>query len=156
MTTKLAVLTALIEPAVVGLGFELWGVEYHGGGGHRSILRIYIEADGGVTLEGCQKVSHQVSGILDVEDPINGEYTLEVSSPGMDRPLFKVEHYIKYVGHKVKIRLRVPFEGRWNLTGRIAAVENGEDVVIQVDEPEEEYVLPIESIDKAHIVPEFK
>jgi ribosome maturation factor RimP len=155
VTTKLAVLTALIEPVVVGLGLELWGIEYHSSGGRRSILRIYIEAEGGVTLESCQKVSRQVSGILDVEDPIQGEYTLEVSSPGMDRPLFKVAHYLQYVGYKVKIRLRVPFEGQRNLTGRIAAVEDGEEVVIQVDEPEQEYVLPIESIDKAHIVPEF-
>jgi ribosome maturation factor RimP len=146
----------MIEPAVLGLGFELWGVEYHGGSGHRSVLRIYIEAEAGVTLEDCQKVSHQISGILDVEDPIQGEYTLEVSSPGMDRPLYKVAQYARYIGHKVKIRLRVPFEGRRNLTGRIAAVENGEEVVIQMDEPEAEYVLPIDSIDKAHIVPEFK
>lgn len=155
MTTKLAVLAALIEPAVVGLGYELWGIEFHSGGGHRSILRVYIEAEGGVKLEGCQKVSHQISGVLDVEDPINGEYTLEVSSPGMDRPLFKLNHYERYVGYKVKVKLKMPFEGRRNLAGRIAAVEN-EEVVIQLDEPEEEYVLPIESIDKAHIVPEFK
>ena len=156
MTTKLAVLQALIEPVVVGLGFELWGIEYHTGGGHRGVLRIYIEAEDGITLDNCQTVSRQVSGVLDVEDPIPSGYTLEVSSPGMDRPLYKAEHYRRYVGHKVKIRLRVPFEGQRNLTGRIAAVEDGEEVVIQLDEPEQEYVLPIESIDKAHIVPEFK
>jgi ribosome maturation factor RimP len=155
VTAKLTALHDLIEPAVIGLGFELWGLEFHAGSGHRAILRIYIEAEGGVTLDGCQKVSHQVSGILDVEDPINGEYVLEVSSPGMDRPLFKIAHFEKYVGYKVKIKLRMPFEGRRNLTGRLAGVENNDDIVVQIDDMEEEYVLPFESVDKAHIVPEF-
>ena len=94
---KQAKLIEMLEPAVVALGCELWGVDYRAQG-KNSMLRIFIEKDGGVMMEDCERVSRQVSSILDVEDPISGEYTLEVSSPGMDRSLYKLEQYALYFG----------------------------------------------------------
>lgn len=144
-------LRELIEPTVQALGFELWGLEYASQGKH-STLRLYIDGPSGVNVDDCAQVSHQVSGVLDVEDPIPGEYTLEVSSPGMDRPLYNVEHYQRYVGEMVSLRLRMPFEGRRKFTGRINGVE-GDEVIVQVDD--HEYLLPISSIEKANIIPNF-
>jgi ribosome maturation factor RimP len=141
-------LSALVEPAVSGLGFELWGIEYLPQRNH-AMLRIYIDGPNGITVDDCALVSRQVSAVLDVEDPIQSEYTLEVSSPGLDRPLFKLDQYARYAGEKVMIRLRVPFERRRNFSGTLIGVE-GEDVVVHVDD--HEYLLPFETIDKAHIV----
>lgn len=141
----------LIAPAVAALGFELWGVEYQTQG-RQSLLRVYIESSEGIDVDDCAAVSHQVSGLLDVEDPISGEYLLEVSSPGMDRPLYTLDHFSRYSGEMVKLRLRSPFDGRRNFTGLLKGVE-GDEVVIEADA--EEYVLPIELIDKANVVPQF-
>ena len=141
----------LIKPLVEALDCELWGVEYLAQGKH-SVLRIYIEKDPLVEIEDCEKVSRQVSGLLDVEDPISGKYTLEVSSPGMDRQLFSLEQYTRFVGAQVAIKLARAFEGRKKFQGLLAGVENDE-VVVQIDG--EEYLLPFETIDKANIVPVF-
>lgn len=138
----------LIEPAINGLGFQLWGIQ-QASQGRNSTLRIYIDSEKGITVDDCAQVSHQVSSILDVEDPIEGNYTLEVSSPGMDRPLFTLPQYIQYIGHKLKISLRVPFEGRRRFVGVLAAIED-EEIVLQVEQ--EEYVLPFETIEKANVV----
>ena len=138
----------LIEPSVIALGYELWGLEFISAGKH-SILRVYIDKEGGILVDDCATVSHQVSGVLDVEDPISTEYTLEVSSPGMDRPLFKLDQYKKYIDNWVEIKLRAPFEGRRKFAGTLTAVE-GEDVVVRIDN--EEFMLPIDAIDKANIV----
>lgn len=144
-------LTALVEPVVKGLRLRLWGVELLAQG-RRKLLRVYIDREDGVTLSDCEDVSRQLSALFDVEDPIAGEYVLEVSSPGMDRPLFAIEQYREHVGHLVQVKLRRPFEGRRKYKGMLSAVENDE-VSIVVDE--HEYVLPIESIEKANIVPQF-
>lgn len=146
------VLIELLEPVVESLGCELWGLEHHAGGRRRSLVRLYIDKENGVGLEDCEKVSRQVSSVLDVEDPIRGEYTLEVSSPGMDRPLYTLAQYQQYAGEQVKIRLRVPFESRRVFTGLLTGIE-GDEVKILVDD--HEYLLPIESIDKANVVPNF-
>lgn len=151
MSAKQQLLESLIEPVVEGLGFECWLVEFVAQGRH-SLLRIYIDKEDGITLEDCEAVSRQVSGVLDVEDPISVEYTLEVSSPGMDRPLAKPEHFEKFAGHKAEIRLRMAFEGKRKHTGVLKGLE-GSDVVLVVGE--EEYLLPIESIEKACVIPEF-
>jgi len=151
MASKHDQLRALIEPVVEALDCQLWGLEYFSQGKH-STLRIYIDREEGVGLEDCEKVSRQVSAVLDVEDPIAGEYTLEVSSPGVDRPLYNLEQFARYVGEQVNIRLRVPFEGRRKFSGRLNGVEN-DDVLVVVDN--EEYLLPIDSIDRANIVPRF-
>ena len=151
MSSKLEQLQALLAPVVEALGYQCWGVEFISQGRH-SLLRVYIDLPDGVLIEDCEKVSRQISGLLDVEDPISGEYTLEVSSPGMDRPLFTLEQFAAHVGEQVKIRLRSPYEGRRNFQGLLRGVEE-QDVVIQVDE--HEYLLPIDSIDKANIIPRF-
>lgn len=177
MSAKKKLLEDLIRPVVEGLGYELWGMEHLAQGKH-SLLRIYIESqtdvpdvaaedvvlseqgevenasvrEGGIALEDCEKVSRQVGAILDVEDPISGDYTLEVSSPGMDRLLYKLSHYERFKGHHAAIKLRMPYEGRRKFNGVISGVE-GHDVVIQVDQ--EEFLFPIEAIEKANIIPQF-
>ncbi|MFG6138804.1 ribosome maturation factor RimP [Halomonas sp. B23F22_10] len=152
MATKDAALHALIEPVVSAMGFELWGIEYLSQGKH-SRLVVYIDHADGVNVDDCADVSRQVSAVFDVEDPINGEYRLEVSSPGMDRPLFTLEQFARYAGHKVTVKLRVPFDGRRKFQGLLAGVENDE-VLLRLDD--EEYCFPIESIDQARVVPQFE
>ena len=151
MSAKLENLQKLVEPAVAGLGLELWGVEFRTAG-KNSLLRIFIDGPDGVTVDDCARVSHQVSGILDVEDPISEQYTLEVSSPGMDRPLFTLKQFEAYRGHRVQLKLRAPYEGRRNFKGILNGVE-GDDVLLIVDD--EEYLLPIEDIDRANVVPQI-
>jgi len=152
VSSKLEQLQALLAPVVEALGYVCWGVEYISQGRH-SLLRVYIDHPNGILVEDCEAVSRQVSGVLDVEDPITNEYTLEVSSPGMDRPLFTLEQFAAHVGEQVKVKLRSPFEGRRNFQGLLRGVED-QDVVVQVDE--HEYLLPIEMIDKANVVPRFE
>jgi ribosome maturation factor RimP len=113
-------------------------------------VRVYIDSPTGITVEDCAVVSAQVSSILDVEDPITGEYTLEVSSPGMDRLLFNLEQYSGYVGEMVELRLRSAFEGRRKFKGTLKGIE-GEDVVIQIDD--HEFLLPYGAIEKARVQP---
>lgn len=151
MATKQDTLLALIVPVVEALECEFWGMEYLSQGRHTT-LRIYIEREAGVMLEDCEKVSRQISAVLDVEDPISGEYTLEVSSPGVDRPLYTPDHYQRFTGEKVELRLRVPYQGRRKFSGNIVGVE-ADEVVIRVGD--EEFLFPIDSIEKANIVPQF-
>ena len=141
-------LQELIAPAVIDLGYELWGVQLLSQGRHTT-LRVFIDSPEGITVDDCAKVSHQVSGILDVEDPIQNQYTLEVSSPGLDRPLFTLDQFQRYIGHEVIVKLRVPFEDRRKFAGLLVAVEEG-DVVIRIED--EEYLLPFETIERANIV----
>ncbi len=151
MNSKQTQLEQLIAPVVESLGFELWGMEYSM---HRNtaLLRIYIDRADGVLVEDCARVSRQVSSVMDVEDPISGEYTLEVSSPGMDRPLYTLDHYGQFVGANVKLRLRIAFEGRRKFSGLLKGVE-GDEIVLEIDQ--EEYLLPFELIEKANVVPTF-
>ena len=149
MATKDQQITDMLETTIEALGFELWGVEYLSQGRH-SLVRIYIDAPNGITVDDCATVSEQVGGVFDVEDTITGEYTLEVSSPGMDRLLFKLEQYPGYVGEIVELRLRGAFEGRRRFKGVLKGIE-GEEVVIQVDD--HEYLLPHSAIEKARIQP---
>lgn len=145
-------LIELLQPVVETMGFVFWGLEFSGSGRH-SMLRIYIDHADGINVDQCAEVSRQLSSVLDVEDPITQEYTLEVSSPGLDRALFTLEHYQQYVNHIVDLRLRIPFDGRRKFKGQLLGVEE-QDIVLLLDE--HEYLLPIELIEKAHIVPQFK
>ena len=144
-------LESIVEPAVSALGCELWGLEFFMQG-NKSLLRVYIDKPEGVTIEDCEAVSRQVSSVLDVEDPIKVEYTLEVSSPGMDRRLYKLDQYRAYIGQTLALRLTVSFDGRKKFTGILKGIEEDE-VVLVLDN--EEYVLPYELIDKANVVPTF-
>lgn len=145
-------LTELLAPVVEAMGFTFWGLEYSAQGKH-SLLRVYIDHADGITVDHCAAVSHQISSVLDVEDPITQEYTLEVSSPGMDRPLFTLGQFQQYANHIIDVRLRMPFDGRRKFKGQLIGVEQ-EEVVLFVDG--HEYLLPIELIEKAHVVPQFK
>ncbi|CAI8954560.1 MULTISPECIES: ribosome maturation factor RimP [Pseudomonas syringae group] len=151
MSSKLEQLQGLLAPVVVALGYQCWGIDFSSQGKH-SVLRIYIDKEGGVLVDDCAIVSRQISGVLDVEDPISTEYTLEVSSPGMERPLFTIEQFALYAGEQVRIKLRSPFEGRRNFQGLLRGVEE-QDVVVQVED--HEFLLPIDLIDKANIIPTF-
>jgi len=142
----------MLEPTVESLGFELLGIEFVRAGKH-STLRLFIDHVDGINVDHCAEVSHQVSAILDVEDPISTEYNLEVSSPGLDRPLFKLTHFESVIGQDVTIKLNVPFEGRRNFKGPLVAVEEDGYVIVQVDA--EQFALPIEMITKANVVPKF-
>lgn len=143
----------LIRPTVEAMGTELWGVEYLTQGKH-STLRIFIDKkEGGVGIDDCEQVSRQVSALMDVEDPIGSAYTLEVSSPGLDRLLFEKAHFEACLGSLLKVRLRMNYEGRRNFKGRLAAIEDDE-IVLRQDQ--EEFVFPLETLDKAQVVPEFK
>lgn len=147
-------LQELLQPVVAGLGYELLGIEYLPGRAD-GLLRLYIDHPEGICIEDCEQVSHQVSGVLEVEDPIRGKYVLEVSSPGLERPLFALEHFQRFIGQQVKIRLQRPLlleagNTRKNFSGLLTGVEN-QDILIEVDQVI--YRLSYEHIDKAHLVP---
>ena len=144
-------LQTLIEPSLTALGYELVGVEYVPGR-KAGLLRVYIDSPDGITLEDCERASHQISGVLDVEDPIHREYTLEVSSPGLDRPLFTAAHFERFAGQQVRVKLAVPVDGRRNVSGALQGVVDGK-VVIR--EEGVEIRLPLEAIGKAQLIPEL-
>jgi len=142
----------IIEPAVTALGYELVGVEHLAQGRH-SLLRVYIDSAAGINVDDCAKVSHQVSAVLDVEDPIHGHYTLEVSSPGLDRPLFTAEHYRRFVGNEIQVRLHAPLQGRRKFKGILREISDDDVVVLEVEGSE--YRLPLGDIEKAQLVPQW-
>lgn len=144
-------LVDLIEPIVEGLGYECVGIEYSPHPSH-GMLRIYIDSENGILLDDCTKVSHQLSGMLDVEDPIPGEYQLEVSSPGADRPFFKLSQFQKFIGSTVTVNLFKPIDKRRKITGQIEAVD-GNDIVLQ--ENGQTYKVPFQAMSKARLVPEY-
>lgn len=140
----------LIEPVVTALGCELWGIE-HIRRGHRSLLRLYIDSNRGVTLADCERVSREVTGVLDVEDPIRGPYDLEVSSPGVDRPLFTLAQLQRYVGKEVRLRLRMKLHGHRQLIGTVDHV--GSDAVV-IDMLGERIEVKWDMVEKARLVPQ--
>jgi ribosome maturation factor RimP len=149
VSKKVEEMIAMLTPAVAAVGFELWGLEFFQQGRH-SVLRLFIEGPNGVGVDDCASVSHQVSGVLEVEDPIAGEFTLEVSSPGWDRPLFTLSHYERYVGEEVAVRLASPLNGRRKFKGVILQVVDGA-VELQVEA--EVVKIPYAAIDKGNVVP---
>ena len=151
MNNKELQIEELITPTVEALAAQVWGVEYLRQGKY-SVLRIYVEREDGVSVDLCADISRHVSDLLDVEEILPGAYTLEVSSPGMDRLLFKSAHYVSHIGERVDVRLNYPFEGRKKIIGLLAGLEDN-SVVVQVDG--DEYLLPLENVQKARIVPVF-
>ena len=141
---------ALLEPAVEQMGYELTDLEVRLGA-RDGVLRLFIDKTDGVGLDDCEAVSRQVSTVLDVEDPMPGHYTLEVSSPGLDRRLSKAEHFQRFQGEDVRIKLRVPNEGRRNYRGTIGAVSD-DAVEVQVDG--QWHRLALDSIAMARLVPQ--
>jgi ribosome maturation factor RimP len=152
MTGKAEEIRDMLAPTVQALGFELFGVEYAPSVGN-ALLRLYIDVEGRhINAEDCEVVSREVSALLDVNDPIASEYTLEVSSPGIDRPLFGAAQFARFLGEQAKLSLRVPMEGRRRLQGRIARVE-GERVTIA--EEKGEFTVAEANIEKARLVPDL-
>ena len=144
-------LVAMLSPAVEMLGFELHGLEFVQAGRH-STLRVYIDHDAGITVDNCADVSRQVSAILNVEDPITNEYDLEVSSPGVDRPLFKQDHYEKAQGEEVRVRTKLPQDGRRNFKGDLVSVSSD---MITLSADGTEHMIMISNIERANIIAKF-
>ncbi len=146
-------LTELLEPAVEALGYDLIGIEYHSQGKH-SILRLFIDSLEGINADDCGAVSHQISGILDVEEPIKGAFSLEVSSPGLERPLFKLKHYEQFIGHNIKLKLREAVGTQKKFKGEISHIE-GSRIFIFCEDIKSEVSFEIDEVDKANIIPKF-
>lgn len=144
-------LRELLGPTIEGLGCELVGIEYQPNAAN-ALLRIYIDRPEGVTVDDCERVSRQVSALLDVADPVPGHYTLEVSSPGLDRPLFEADHFVRFTGRQARVQLGMALDGRRRFAGEILGLRDGELLLrcegIDVS-------IPLERIEKARLVPEF-
>jgi ribosome maturation factor RimP len=134
------------------MGYELVGVEFQTGGKGGGLLRVYIDSEAGISAEDCRQVSYQVSGVLDVEDPIPGHYTLEISSPGLDRLLFRQRDFERFAGKLIKLRTAYPIEGQRKFKGRLIGMQ-GENVVFEQDDME--ISLPFDQIEQARLVPEY-
>lgn len=143
-------LARLLEPTVIRLGYELADLEVRLGG-KGGVVRVFIDKPDGIGLDDCEKVSLAVSAILDVEDPVPGNYDLEVSSPGLDRKLTKVEHFQRFIGETVKVSLRFPKEGRRRFRGTLVSADD-ENIVVEVDG--ESHSLALSMIDTARLVPD--
>jgi ribosome maturation factor RimP len=144
-------LTEMLRPAVEEVGKELLGCEFVSAGNH-SVLRLFIDHENGIEVDDCAEVSRQVGAILDVEDPISTEYNLEVSSPGLDRPLFEMAHFQAVVGETINVRLNMPLNGRRKFKGKLITIEN-DTLVVALDG--EEYELIFNNIDKSNLVYNF-
>ena len=142
-------LVKLLEPTIERLGYQLWDLELKLGGKH-GVLRVFIDKPDGIGLDDCEKVSLAVSALLDVEDPLPGHYDLEVSSPGLDRKLTKIEHFQRFEGETVKVQMRFPIEGRRRFRGTLVSSDE-ENIVVDVDG--ESHTLPVATIDTARLVP---
>jgi ribosome maturation factor RimP len=155
MRRELTHLWELFEPVVSGMGFDLIEIEHFPNPKH-GVLRLYIDKEQGqeegVNIDDCSEVSRQISALIDVEEPIRGRFNLEVSSPGLDRPLRRVKDFQRFAGSKVKLKTVMPLDGQRNFSGRLLEA-NDEVVVIETDS--EEISLPMSAIEKARIDPEF-
>ena len=142
-------ITELFEPVVQSMAYELVGVEFVDSGTHR-VLRVYIDRPEGITVDDCAAVSHQLSALLEVEDPIGQAYDLEVSSPGLDRPLFRLADFERFKGYQAKIKMLAPIDGRKNFNGTINDVSAEGTVTIGIDN--DEFELPLADIRKANLM----
>lgn len=137
----------LLSPLIQDLGYELWGCEFLSQGKH-SLLRIYIDKADGIGIEDCETVSKQVSALLDVEDPIPGNYSLEISSPGIPRPLFSSIQYQRYIGQPVQIKTYKPVDGKRKLSGTIVSASES-TLVLKINDEHQEILFS--NIVKAHL-----
>jgi len=151
MTAKAEEIVEMLTPTVTALGLQLLGAEFSASGSH-ALLRLYIDVDGRyVSVEDCEAVSREVSALLDVNDPISSQYTLEVSSPGIDRPLFTPAQFARFVGEEAKVNLRLPQDGRRRLQGKILRVEGDRIAFEEAGKPE--FIVAHDNIEKARLVP---
>ena len=140
----------LLKPTIDSMGYELWGCEYLAQGKH-SLLRVYIDKEDGIGIEDCEQVSRQVSAILDVEDPISGNYSLEVSSPGIPRPMFRNWQYQRYIGQVAHIKLFKPVAGTRKFTGIIMTANEG-TLVLDINGVQQDFLFS--NIAKANLTAE--
>ncbi len=141
-------LDSLVKNTVKGMGFMLWGYEYRPHS-ESALLRIFIEKQGGISIDDCATVSRQIGAVLDVENIIPVAYILEVSSPGMDRVLFTADQYQDYLGETIKIRTRTPIDERRNFKGSLIKTS---DTTVTIAVDNQEFDIPFESIDRARLV----
>jgi len=145
-------LNELLQPLVEDLGYEFVGLEYNSSAKH-SVLRIYIDHESGVGIEDCEIVSREVAALLDVKDPIRSQYNLEVSSPGLARPLFTAAHYREFIGHAAQINLFAPLDGRRKFSGQILSVEEN---AVTIEQDGSEVTLDIDNVVKAKLIPDYE
>jgi len=144
-------LTDMIRPVVEDLGFELWGIEYLPQK-NAALVRIYIDHASGITVDDCANCSREIAALLEVEDPIKSAYILEVSSPGLDRVLFGVEHFSKYIGEIALVKLAQPVNDSRKIKGFIKQVE-GEEITLEDDKGD--YTFAMNNVMKARLQPQF-
>ncbi len=142
---------AIVAPVVEGMGFEYVGALLGQASGGLT-LRVYIDLPDGIDVDHCGLVSQQLSSVLDVDDPIGGHYVLEVSSPGIERPLFVPSHFEDHVGQRIKVRVVIPVEGRRRFTGELIAVESDS---FEMDVDGERHVLSFANVEMANLSPVF-
>lgn len=149
---KTQLIENLVAPIIETLGFELWGIDFFGSM-RPALLRIYIDSKNGyISLDDCTKVSREISAILDVEDLITGSYKLEISSPGLERSLFKIEHFQRFIGSHVQIRLYAPENGQKKFSGLIKNIQDN-NIVLEIENTAEKIlVIPFEKIEKANLL----
>lgn len=152
MQALLSQLETTLTPAVSGLGYELLCLEFQGSGDN-AVLRLYIDAADGIGVEDCARVSREVSALLDVEDPIAQGYRLEVSSPGLDRPLVTPAHFRQFIGQEAKVRLHASQQERRNFRGEILSCDNSQ---LQLRVDGEVFDLALNDIERARLVPRFE
>ena len=145
-------ITELVRNVVEPMGYELLGCELVSQGRAGHIFRVYIDHEQGITIDDCSDVSHQLSGVLDVEDPISGNYHLEVSSPGLDRPLFEEAHYDRFAGHEISLKTMTAINGRKKFKG-ILLGRQGREITLKVDD--QEVIISLDQVEKARLVPQF-
>jgi ribosome maturation factor RimP len=143
-----SVLQEVIAPVVETLGYDFWGGYYTGQGSH-ALLRIYIDKPEGITVNDCQRVSRQLSAVLDVEDVISHEYVLEVSSPGLDRPLFTLQQFERFVGSEVRVKVYTPINQQRRFVAKIMKV-CGDSIILKIDNNDIE--IAFSEIEKAHLI----
>jgi ribosome maturation factor RimP len=139
----------LLRPCITSMGYEFWGCQYLSPGRH-ALLRVFIDRPTGIGIEDCEKVSRQISAVMDVEDPIAGQYSLEVSSPGIPRPLFYSEQYQRYVGESVEIKLSKPIAKQRKFTGKIVSADE-QNLVLDLGGEVGQQVFSFNAIVKAHL-----
>ena len=142
-------LRTTIVTALKSLGYELWGFEL-GTGGRRLLIRVFIDAANGITIDDCALASRQINAMIEVEMPELADYALEVSSPGLERPLYTIEQFTKYIGETIQVRTSQMYEGRRNFIGKLQSVMPDNTVVINVDKIE--YSLAFADIEKAKLL----
>jgi ribosome maturation factor RimP len=145
-------LNELLQPLVEDLGYEFVGLEYNSNPKH-SLLRVYIDREDGVGIEDCETVSREVAALLDVKDPIRSQYNLEISSPGLDRPLFTPAHYAEFAGSEAQITLFAPVDGRRKFKGPILSADENS---VRIEQDGVEVTLGFDNIAKARLVPDYE